>query len=146
MPEPQSFKNHTRTDPTYHLVVLPVLGLNFFAAIYYTIHRWPDHRPLHLWSIVVSFVLFLAAAKARSFSLRVQDRIIRLEERLRLMALLPDANQPIIRSLTERQLIALRFASDVELPTLAQRAVNENLDGKQIKALITTWRADNFRV
>lgn len=146
MPQPQSFKNHTRTDPPFHLFVLPALLLNFIAAIYYTIHHWPLDAKLHLWWIIMSVALFLGFAKARSYSLKVQDRVIRLEERLRLMALLPAADHPLITSFTEDQLIALRFASDDELPALALRALAEHLTAKQIKQAIVTWRPDNDRV
>ena len=95
------------------------------------------------WLVVVAGALFLLNAKQRDYSLRVQDRVIRLEERLRIAALMPAVDT---RALTMRQLIALRFASDAELPALVYRTLNENLDGKAIKAAITDWRTDVERI
>jgi len=142
----QNFKNHTRFHPLFHFVVLPLLLLNFIFSIYATIHHWPENPLLHLWWIVMSIVFFLMAYLSRDRTLKAQDRIIRLEERLRLTALLPHADHGIVHKLTCRQLIALRFASDEELPTLALRAFKENLDPKSIKQAILNWRVDDHRV
>jgi hypothetical protein len=148
MAQPQSFKNHTRWDPPVHFVILPLLLLNFAFSIYVTIHRWDTGRYhyTHLWWIVMSIVLFLIVGTARGAALRAQDRIIRLEEQLRLADLLDEDDLGLVDAITIQQYIALRFASDAELPTLAARAVAENLDPKQIKQAITTWRPDNDRV
>ena len=146
MSAPQSYKSHARFDPPFHFFVLPFLLLNFIFSIYVTIHHWPEHRHMYLWWIVMSIVLVLLAGKSRAYALKAQDRIIRLEERLRLAALLPPAELARAYQLTEDQLIGLRFASDVELPLLVNRALAENLTRKQIKEAITTWRPDYFRV
>ena len=146
MPEVQSYKNHTRFDPPFHYVILPLLLLNFIFSIYIAVHHWPEHPHLHLWWIVMAIVFILMAGNARGSALKAQDRLIRLEERLRLPTVLSGADLAASHQLTEAQLIALRFASDAELPTLVQRTLAENLTRKQIKQTITNWRADNFRV
>ncbi len=146
MPAPQNLKNHTRFDPPFHFVILPLTILNFIFAIYITIHRWPLDRYLHIWWVVMAFAIFLLAGVARGSALKAQDRIIRLEERLRLAALLPSSERDKIDRLTCPQLIALRFASDEELPTLAIKAVDQNLDPKTIKQSIVNWRPDYQRV
>jgi len=94
----------------------------------------------------MAIIAFLAVGKARSHSLKAQDRIIRLEERLRLAALLSAEDNARCKALTVAQLIGLRFASDAELPALAVRALQENLTQKQIKEAINSWRPDYFRV
>ncbi|MGA1981634.1 MAG: DUF6526 family protein [Acidobacteriaceae bacterium] len=146
MPEPQNYKNHTRFHPPFHYFVLPILLLNIIFAIYATIHHWPDHRHLFCWWIVLSVVLFVAFGLSRSYALKAQDRIIRLEEKLRFAALLPADLNARSQALTVRQIIGLRFASDDELPALVKRTLDENLTEKQIKQSINNWRPDYLRV
>ncbi len=140
---PQSYANHTRFDPPFHFVLLPLA----LAAIVLSIISLVQRPGLHsiLWT-VLAIGLAMAATRARVYALKVQDRVIRLEERLRLAMLLPEAARPRIAELTESQLVGLRFASDAELPALAMRALNEGLTNKQIKSSIQSWRADYFRV
>ncbi|MGA7156090.1 MAG: DUF6526 family protein [Acidobacteriaceae bacterium] len=146
MPKPQSFEHHARFDPAFHFFVAPLLLLNIAFAIYATIHAWPGFRHTHLWWIVMSVVLFVLAGMLRMYALKNQDRIIRLEEQLRLADLLPEDQLDVIDALTIDQFVGLRFASDAEVSALAQRAVTENLDRKQIKQSITHWRVDNHRI
>ena len=146
MPETQNLKNHTRFDPLWHYFIAPLLLINIILAIVATVRNWPEHAHLYGWWIVMAIVGFMAVGKARSHSLKAQDRVIRLEERLRLAALLPADELARSKALTESQLIALRFASDDELPTLVKRTLAENLTNKQIKAAINSWRPDYFRV
>ena len=146
MPAPQSYSNHTRFHPPFHFFLLPILLLNVVFAIYVTIHHYPEHRALFCWWIVMSLALFVLAGLSRTSALKAQDRVIRLEERQRLAALLPPSDLAPSYALTEHQLIALRFASDAELPALVRRTLAENLTQKQIKQSITTWRPDFFRV
>jgi hypothetical protein len=146
MAQPQSFKNHTRFDPPFHFFILPVLLLNFIFAIYATIHAWPSRIHIHLWWIVMSILFFVMAGIFRGYALKNQDRLIRLEEQLRLADLLPEDQLSLIDALTVDQFVGLRFASDAEVAALAHRAVTEHLDRKQIKQAITTWRPDNQRI
>jgi hypothetical protein len=149
MPKPQSFANHTSRDPLLAFFVLPLLLLNLLFAIYVTIHRWDYPRPYHhtnLWWIVMSIVFIAMAIVSRNSAIRAQDRVIRLEEQLRLADLLPESQLGLIDALHMKQFIALRFASDAEVSALATRAVAENLDQKQIKQAIVNWRPDNHRV
>src|SRR5271168_2157849 len=112
MPTAQNLKNHTRLLPSFHFFILPLLLLNFIFSIYVTIHDWPGYEHTHLWWIVMSVVFFVIASLARGSAIKVQDRVIRLEERLRLAALLPAEDRAHIDELSIQQLIALRFASD----------------------------------
>jgi hypothetical protein len=148
--KPQTLANHTRFDPPFHFFVLPifVLGLilslvHFFAHITHGDLR--DH--VHAFLLVLLALAFLIlAVKVRFYALRVQDRIIRLEERLRLTQLLSEPLRSRIPELTEGQLCGLRFASDAEIPKLVERALNEKLSRADIKKAIQTWRPDYWRV
>ncbi len=140
---PQSYANHARLDPTFHFVLAPLTIISVVLSII-VFTRHPG-LPSTLW-VVLAIALLMNATKTRNYALKVQDRLIRLEERLRLSQLLPDTAKPRIAELKESQLIGLRFASDAELPALAMRALNEGLTQKQIKASIQVWRPDTFRV
>jgi hypothetical protein len=146
MAKPQSYENHSRFDPAFHFFVAPLLLLDVIFAIYATIHSWPSYEHTHLWWIVMSIVLFVLTGLMRHYAAKNQDRIIRLEEQLRLADLLPESQLGLIEQLTMDQFIGLRFASDAEAAALAQRAVSEQLTRKQIKQSITHWRADNHRI
>jgi hypothetical protein len=146
MPAPQNFKNHTRLDPIFHFVIIPILLLNLGFAIRTTIHAWPAHPHLNPWWIVMSIVFLLMAVKTRSNALMVQNRVIRLEERLRLATILPPSELPRIAALSPAQLIALRFAADEELTALALQAATQKLEAKAIKQSIVNWRPDHYRV
>ena len=147
---PQTFANHTRWDPPFHFFIVPVfvLGLiltlvHFFAHI--TEGDMRDH--FHSFLLILLALAFLTwIFKTRLYALKVQDRIIRLEERLRLMQLLPEGLRSRIPEVTEDQLCGLRFASDAELPKLTERALNEKLSRADIKKAIQSWRPDYFRV
>jgi hypothetical protein len=146
MSSPQSYAHHTRWDPPFHFFVLPVFVLAVLASI---VHLFLHFRrsPIHsILLVIFAVAVLIAIFKIRLNALKVQDRLIRLEERLRLAVVLPEALRPRIPELTESQLIALRFASDAELPALVQRTLTERLSRDQIKRAVQNWRPDNFRV
>jgi hypothetical protein len=98
------------------------------------------------WYLVLSLLALVPLLKLRSYPLKVQDRVIRLEERVRLQTLAPQEWRTQLHRLNENQLIALRFAADDEVVELARQAVEQNLTRKQIKERIRNWRPDNWRV
>jgi len=139
----QSFKNHVKFVPVFHFFVLPVLLFNVGWAIYRVIHA-PSANVVV--ALIVAIALLLAALYGRMFALAVQDRLIRLEMQLRLQSLLPVNLRPRIPEFTVNQLVALRFASDTELPGLAGKVLAENLhERKAIKRMIQNWQADELR-
>ena len=148
--KPQNLANHTRWDPPFHFYVLPIFVLaliltlvHFFAHI--TEGDLRDH--IHAILLILLAVAFLLLVfKVRLYSLKVQDRVIRLEERLRLTQLLSEPLRSRIPELTEGQLCALRFASDAEIPKLVEGALKENLKRGDIKKAIQNWRPDYWRV
>ncbi len=147
---PQTYANHTRFDPPFHFFLAPVfiLGL-ILSLIHFFYHlRESDMRDnIHSFLLIVLAVaLITVILKMRLYSLKVQDRIIRLEERLRLTQLLSEPLRARIPELTEDQLIGLRFASDAEIPKLVERALIEKLKRKDIKKAIQNWRPDYWRV
>lgn len=141
--KPQNLGNHTRFDPPFHFFVLPVFLITFIASIVAVVR----HPSIHSgWLVILSLAALIAVLKIRLYCLKVQDRVIRLEERLRLASLLAESQRPQIAKLTEDQLIGLRFASDEEVAALAQRAVSENLARADIKKGVRNWRPDYWRV
>jgi hypothetical protein len=142
MPRTQTAASHAAIDVLTHFILGPLFMANVVVAIVAAVHA-RHHLGLHIWLVVVSILLFLVSLKMRIYSLRIQDRLIRLEERLRIAALAPTVD---VNKLTIPQLIALRFASDEELPALASRTLAENLDQKAIKSQIKNWRPDYARI
>lgn len=143
MSETQSFKNHARFDPAYHFLIFAVYLLNL---VYAGFHLYRQPSLSSGWYMVLSLLAIVPILKIRTYPLKVQDRVIRLEERLRLQALAPQEWHAQLYRLTEDQLIALRFASDDEVVELAKQALEQNLTRKQIKERIRSWRADDWRV
>lgn len=143
MADTQNFKNHGKFDPPFHFFLAPVAMAALIWSIVEVIRHPSWMSGVHVLAI---FWLVVLMFKVRVYSLKVQDRVIRLEERLRLAAVLPPALQPRIGELTVDQLIGLRFASDAELPGLVEKTLAGNWKRKQIKEAVQNWRADNWRV
>jgi len=143
---PQNLKNHGRFDPPIHFVLFPILLANLVFSVVHMIHHRADAYFAGPWFVVLSVAAFIPLMRLRRYPLKVQDRVIRLEERIRLQALAPAAWHAQIYKLTEDQLIGLRFAADDEVVELAKQALEGNLTRKQIKERIKSWRADNFRI
>lgn len=141
--KPQNLKNHARLDPPYHVVLFLVLVVNLVVSIVYVV-RHPCFYSA--WYVVMSVAAFIFMFRMRQYPLKVQDRVIRLEERLRLQALAPAEWHSQIYRLSEDQLIGLRFAADDEVVELAKQALEHNLTKKQIKERIKDWRPDYWRV
>jgi hypothetical protein len=141
----QSYANHRRTDPVFHRVLLPVIFLTCIGAGVNLWQSWGDHIRLYSASLifVLSWCLLLTAIFARVFALKAQDRAIRVEENLRHYLL---TGKPLDPRIGVKQAIALRFASDGELPGLAARAAADNLEPNAIKQAIKNWRPDEYRV
>ena len=141
---PQTYANHVRLQPPFHFFALPATAIALILAIVNVVRHYES---LEAWALVL---LAAAAAVAMPFirvnALKAQDRVIRLEERMRLTSLLNEPLKSRIGELTESQLIGLRFASDGELPALVGKALDAKMTGRDIKKAIVNWRADLFRV
>ncbi len=136
----QSFKNHTRWEPFYHFVATPIALLNLIIQ---TRHAYYHGTRYAWWNVVLAIGFFAIVASARLMAIAVQDRVIRLEMRLKLRELLPASMHADISKLTVKQLVGLRFASDAELPELVQRVLKgELVEQNAIKAAIKDWQAD----
>lgn len=146
----QNFSNHAKFVPAFHFFVGPVLIANVVAHLYAFI-KWFPQTPASMVagfiSVLTAIAILVLAFLARLFALGVQDRVIRLEERMRYQQLLPDDLRPRINDFTINQLVSLRFASDAELPALARKVLDSKInDRKSIKLMIQSWRADYQRV
>lgn len=144
MAEQQSLQSHARWVPPFHFFVLPVLTINFGFTLYWC---WKARFAISsVVSVLVGAALFVGFVICRVTAMKVQDRLIRLEERLRFERVLPADLHPRIGEFTIDQLVSLRFASNAELPELARKVLDEKLnDRKAIKQLIKTWRPDLAR-
>ena len=109
----QTYKTHIRWFPPFHFFVMPVLLINVFVSGW-LLYRSPSS--LGLWELIVAMALVMTALTARIMVVAVQDRVIRLEMRLRMRELLPADLQARIGEITREQCVGLRFASDPELP------------------------------
>jgi hypothetical protein len=144
MAEPtQTYKNHARLLPPFHFFVLPVLLGHVLNQIR---HLWLAPSLGAGWAVVVALALLTLALYARVMALKVQDRVIRLEMRMRLAGVLPPDLHSRINGLTPAQLVALRFACDAELPGLVREVLDGQLKtSKEIKLRVKDWQADWLR-
>jgi len=140
----QSYKNHSRLLPAFHFFVLPVLALNVVNEARRAYYYPSGGRAI---AVVVAIAILTLGILARTMPLAAQDRLIRLEMRMRLQQILPADLQPRINELTTRQLVALRFACDAEMPELVREVLDGRLKtGKEIKLRIKDWQPDWQRV
>jgi hypothetical protein len=139
----QSYKNHTRWYPPYHFIATPILVFNFINALR---HLWASPNRSTGFGALVAFGLLAGLVAARGMALKVQDRVIRLELQLRMRGLLPSELALRINELTPQQMVALRFASDKELPDLVRDVLAGKLTKqKDIKLAIRDWQSDFLR-
>ncbi len=139
----QNYKNHVRYVPLFHFFVLPVLAANFVWSVH--LARL-DFSATTVIGSLTALALVLGALFGRIFAVTVQNRVIRLEMRLRMTELLPADLKARFAEFRPGQLVALRFASDAELPALARKVLDEKLvDQKTIKLLIRDWQGDFLR-
>ena len=141
--KPQTFANHAKFDPLFHFFVVPITVITVITLL---VHFFRFPSLFSGWLVVVGIAAGVATFKIRIYALRVQDRVIRLEERVRMMALLQEPLRSRIGEITDAQCVGLRFASDAELPALVERALCEQLQRKEIKKAIVTWRPDYSRI
>jgi hypothetical protein len=142
----QNFANHTKFFPLFHFFVLPVLLVNLGIQIYWLKELWNTFTFRSIFNVLLALALIAGFLSARRFALAVQDRVIRLEERLRYQRLLPADLQPRIEEFSVAQLVSLRFASDAELPALARKVLDEKMqERKAIKQLVKNWKPDYLR-
>lgn len=140
----QSYEHHSKIVPPYHLVTFGILAINFIWTVYSAIRGFSLGAVITAATALALMSLFLYA---RLFPIGVQDRLIRLEERMRLQLLLPDDMKSRVGEFSTDQLIALRFASDGELPDLAAKVLNEGIKERDgVKKLIKEWRPDLARI
>jgi hypothetical protein len=142
----QSYQNHRQFVPAFHFLTFGILCLNLVWAFWRLFQGAGLPLPDRIWAVAMAVALLLLAWYTRTFPLKVQDRVIRLEERLRLAQLLPPDLAARIPELSTGQLVALRFASDEEIPELTRTILDEKIRGREeIKKRIRHWRPDRLR-
>jgi len=141
----QNYKNHLRLNPAHHFVLTPLTVIFFVWSIIFAFDCSAELK-FRLISVISSTALLLVVFVARSYAIKNQDRIIRLEMRQRYFEMTGNSFSPKEKQLTMNQIIALRFAGDAELLPLMERAIAEKLSSKEIKLSVTDWQADYHRV
>jgi hypothetical protein len=141
--QPQTLANHTKWDPLFHFILMPIAAINLIVVI---VHVYRNPTLLSAWILVLAVAAVLTLFKMRLYSLKVQNRLICLEEKVRMRTVLPASHHAHIDQLTPTQFVGLRFAADEELTSLVERAAKEKLSRADIKKAIVKWRADEYRV
>jgi hypothetical protein len=139
----QNYSNHARFDPLWHFTAMPLTLAGLVASIVNLVRCSEVNCFMSVLLVLIFFIMATVVALVRTYGLKVQDRAIRAEERLRHFVL---TGQPLDKRLRMGQIVALRFATDEEMPALAKRAAEESLTPKQIKEAIKVWKADLRRV
>lgn len=145
MTEPkQTYATHTRWHPPFHFVLTPILLIHFLFTAY-QLNQTPDLA--HAEALLLAVGLIVMALLTRINPLKAQDRLIRLEEQLRYQRVLPAALAARASAMPVRFIVALRFASDEELPGLVQQVLDHKFEKPaEVKKAIKNWRGDYFRV
>ncbi len=144
MTEPQNFQNHTRYHAPFHYVFGPLALINFIWSI---VNLARDPGAAELRWLLVAILILVVGFIARGSALKAQDRVIRLEEKLRYQRILSPELLTKSEALTPGQIVSLRFASDAELSSLVQQTLEGKFaKGKDIKMAIKDWRGDYLRV
>ncbi|HIC56867.1 MAG TPA: hypothetical protein EYO94_05660 [Acidobacteria bacterium] len=141
--KPQNYENHAKFIPVFHYIALPLLLVNFFGALFRVTQEISFYT---LNGVGLAISLIVVAVFTRLFALKAQDRVIRLEEQIRMQTFLPDALKAQVGRLTMGQIVALRFASDEELVDLTQDALDQNTSPNALKQAVKNWRPDYDRV
>lgn len=139
----QSFENHTKLVPAFHFVVLPIFAANLVFRVVRLVHgvTWET-----AFDLLLAVAFALGALYGRLFALTVQDRVIRLEMKLRLERLLPADLRARVAEFSLGQLVSMRFAGDAELPELARKVLEDKIeDRKAIKRMVRDWQPDWLR-
>lgn len=139
----QNFSNHARYHPLYHYVMAPLSLLGLIGSVVNLVKAESSNLYSASLLLLVFILIFIIGVLVRTYALKAQDRAIRAEESLRHFVL---TGKPLPASLRLGQIIALRFASDEEFPTLAQQAADQKLKSKEIKGKIKNWKADYYRI
>ena len=144
----QNFANHTRLVPAYHYVAAPIFLMNFIWAVRGLFNGDTLAGTIEaILQLLVAAALIILFLFARLFALKAQDRVIRLEMRLRMRELLPADLQGSINDFTPTQMVGLRFAGDAELPKLARKVLDESISATTpIKEMVLDWQGDYHRV
>jgi len=140
----QTYATHRRFIPAYHFFAVPILSINALVQIYFAVRHFSGWA---VWNVIVALALAALAFTVRGMATRAQDRIIRLEETLRLQRVLPADLRDRVGELTTGQLVGLRFCADAEVAELARAVFAGDCSGREdIKKRIKTWRPDTLRV